>query len=101
MCPDDLAVLDDTAPALHLVGVQDRARHHMPAEVLELQPRSPARRPPNVARALHEPLRVVLEHHQDGVRVGPSSWNVTAPSTCPFAPVDRHTIRSSGDLSTT
>ena len=30
------------------------------------------------------------------VRVGVSSWNVTAPSTCPFWPLDRQMMRSSG-----
>src|SRR5262245_29113416 len=30
------------------------------------------------------------------VRVGVISWNVTAPSTCPFWPLDRQMIRSLG-----
>ena len=30
------------------------------------------------------------------VRFGPISWKVTAPSTWPFCPFERHTIRSSG-----
>ena len=33
------------------------------------------------------------------VRLGPSSWKVTAPSTWPFSPLERHTIRSSGTCS--
>ena len=33
------------------------------------------------------------------MRLGPSSWKVTAPSTWPFSPFDFQTIRSSGTCS--
>ena len=33
------------------------------------------------------------------VRFGPISWKVTAPSTWPFSPLERHTMRSSGTCS--
>src|SRR5690348_5989696 len=69
--PGGLVVLDDfafvhlAAPALNLIGMQHRLGHHVPGDVLELQARPPSLRPPDVGRLLEEPLRVILQDHDD------------------------------------
>src|SRR6476659_4159322 len=61
----DLAVLDPTAPALDLIGVQHGARHHVARELLEVRAHSPPLGPPDVSGLLEESLRVVLDHQHD------------------------------------
>ena len=67
---DHVTVLDDAAPALDLVGLEDGARHHVALEVLQLEPRPPSLGAPQVAGALEETLGVVLQDDDDAGQLG-------------------------------
>src|SRR5699024_541956 len=57
----DLFVADLPAPALGLVGLEDRAGLHMTGEVAQVRTGASALGSPDVAGLLEETLRVVLE----------------------------------------
>src|SRR5690606_4334528 len=57
---DDLAVADLAAPALDLVLFEQRARHHVALDVLEVEAEAAALRAPEVGGLLAEAVRVVL-----------------------------------------
>ena len=62
---DDLAVADLAAPALDLVLFEQRARHHVALDVLEVEAEAAALRAPEVGGLLEEAVRVVLGDEDD------------------------------------